>query len=940
MKNLLNPKWLSLINILPSVLLFIIFFGNYNIIESLLTAESKALWFRFFLALSILTGLQLSHLILCSINKKQISVYYALSTLILYGALIYCYSESSSLLIPGNVPNWMISSDAMLYPGSFLMPTLAHALFILVITFSTRPTTTNALLSFLYGIAIPMAGYLFIQIILPLWQKQEAHFGTHTLIILFIAASTLFLFFICRGIYILTTLQSERLLKYAIYWKILIAVLLPLLGLCINNGMFLTNNGFGDSIFGNFKHPWFYIIAILNGLLICLPAFKNNNYRLFRFLGLIVFFPYSIYFFLVFLPYLPLAIVAVVAIGIGFLMLAPLFLFVLQINELYKEFKYLKQSYSPVKINIGIVAALSIIPLMITGFNLRDKRVLNNALTYVYHPDYSKSYSVDRKSLFNTLAVIRTKKGTGHFSAHENTPFISAYYNWLVLDNMILSDAKINTIMQIFFGEKKEQPAIDQNNNTSNIKISKVKSTSWFDHKQQSWISTVDLELTNPDAINLASYETEFTLPEGCWISNYYLNIGNRRETGILAEKKSALWVFSQIRNENRDPGILYYLTGSKVAFKIFPFAAKEVRKSGIEFVHKSPVTLNFDGISISLGKAKPGLISKIQSINHTTYIPASEKAKLTLVKRKPVYHFIIDASKGKTKNIRSYITRIRNFVQIRQLKSDNIRLNLTNSFSHEILMNSSWRGKLSKHPFEGGFYLDGAVKKILVNNYKNNKAEFPVMIVLTDSLTHAVIHNDFSDFKITYPEGPNFYELDSDHKLWKHSLNTNPILRLAETSTLSDSVPVYAWPEAAHPEAYLPNDNLPSIVVKTQTSTNVVPVEKKSWLSGLNLQGMWTRSAINDNLPENFHLQLVKQSMMSKVLCPSTSFLAVENKAQKMALLKKQEQILAGNKNLDPDEETQSMAEPNLYLLVALLFVVFSYKFRKKIFIFRSNVG
>lgn len=928
------------INILPSVLLFIIFFGNYNIIESLLTTEAKTLWFRFFLALSILTGLQLSYLIFSSLKKRQISVYYALSTLILYGTLIYCYSEYSSLLIPGSVPNWMVSSDAILYPGTFLMPTLAHALFILVITFSTRPTTTNALLSFLYGIAIPIAGYLFVQIILPLWQKPEAYFGTHALIILFIAASTLFLFFICRGIYILTTLQSEKLLKYAIYWKILIALLLPLLGLCISNGLFLTSNGLGESIFGNFKHLWFYIIAILNGLLICLPAFKNNRYRLFRFLGLIVCFPYSIYFFLVFLPYLPLAIVAVVAIGIGFLMLAPLFLFVLQLNELYKEFNYLRQNYPPVKINVGIIAAINIIPLVITGYNLRDKKILNNALTYVYHPDHSKTYSIDRKSLFNTLVVIRANKGTGHFSAHKNTPFISAYYNWLVLDNMILSDVKINTLAQIFFGEKQEQPVIDQNNSTNNIKISKVRSTSWFDHMQQSWISTVDLELTNPDAINLASYETEFTLPEGCWISNYYLNIGNRREMGILAEKKSALWVFSQIRNENRDPGILYYLTGSKVALKIFPFAAKEIRKSGIEFVHKSPVTLNFGDTSVSLGTAESGHISKIESINHTTYIPASEKTRLTLVKRKPVYHFIIDASEGKTKNIRSYMTRIRNFVQIHQLKSENIRLNLTNSFSHEIFMNSSWRDKLSRHPFEGGFYLDGAVKKILVNNYNSNKAEFPVMIVLTDSLTHAIIHNDFSDFKITYPEGPDFYELDADHKLWKHALNKNPKLRLAETFTLPDSVPVYAWPAAAKPEAYLPNDNQPSIVVKAQASTNEVPVEKKSWLSGLNLQGMWTRNIINDDLPENFHVQLVKQSMMSKVLCPSTSFLAVENKAQKMALLKKQEQILAGNKNLDPDEETQSMAEPNLYLLVALLCMVFSYKFRKKLFISHSNVG
>ncbi|MNL04739.1 hypothetical protein D3C87_1253150 [compost metagenome] len=497
---------------------------------------------------------------------------------------------------------------------------------------------------------------------------------------------------------------------------------------------------------------------------------------------------------------------------------------------------------------------------------------------------------------------------------------------------MILSDVKINTLTQVFFGEKKEQQAIDQNNNINKVKISKIKSTSRFDKRDQSWISTVDLELTNPDAINLASYETEFSLPEGCWIRNYSLNIGNRKEAGILAEKKSALWVFSQIRNENRDPGILYYLTGNKVAFKIFPFASKEVRKSGIEFIHKSPATLNFDGISVSLGKAGSGIISKIESINHTTYIPANEKARLQLLRRKPVYHFIIDVSKGKEKNVRGYMSRIRNFIATHQLKQENIRLNLVNSFSLETPMDSDWRDQLNKHKFEGGFYLDGAIKKILVNNYKSNKAEFPVMIVLTDNLTHAVIHNDFSDFKITYPEGPDFYELDGDHRLWIHALNTNPKLRLAETLKLPDAVPVYAWPSAAKPEGYLPNDNQPSIVIKAQASTNGVYVEKKSWLSALNLQGMWIKSTLNDNIPENFHLQLVKQSMMSGILCPSTSFIVVENKAQKMALLKKQQQILAGNRNLDPDEETQRMAEPNLYLLIILLFAAFCYKIKKTV--------
>ncbi|SDJ75476.1 MSEP-CTERM protein [Pedobacter sp. ok626] len=933
MKNLLNSRWLLLINILPVTLLFIIFFGNYKIIESLLTAESKTLWCKFSLALIALTALQLGYIIFCVIKKQNISIFYALLALVFYISLLYCYAEYSSIVIPNNIPNWMISSEAIFYPGTFLMPTLAHALFVLVVLSSPKPKTINIWQNFIYGISVPIASYLFIQIILPLWRNPENSFGTHILIILFIVASTLFLFFICRAIYNLTNLQSDWLLKHAIYWKIIIALLLPLLGLCFNNGLISIKNGLGESIFGNFKHPWFYIIASINGILVCLPPFKNNVYRLIRFFGLLICFPYTIYFFLIFLPYLPLAIIAVIAIGIGFLMLAPLFLFILQTNELYKEFQYLKQNYSLTKITIGIISSLSIIPLTITCLNLRDKTILNSALEYVYSPDYSKSYSVDRESLSNVLTIIKQNKGRNTSFSNDNTPFITPYYNWLVLNNMILSDVKINTLEQIFFGEAIKQTATVQNSFISTIKLSKIKSRSMFDEKQQAWISSVDLELTNPDSTNLASYEIEFTLPEGCWISNYYLDIENRREHGILTEKKSALWIFSQIRNENRDPGILYYLTGNKIAFKIFPFAAKEVRKSRITFIHKEPVTLNFDGETVSMGNTRPNNPTKVETINNTFYIPPNEKIKLQLVKRKPVYHLIIDVSKDKAKNIRSYCARIENFIINNHIKKEDIRLQLTNSYSTESLMSEDWKTKLSRQPFDGGFYLEGTIKKILANNYKNNGCTFPIMIVLTNGLENAIMQNDFLDFKITYPENSNFYELDGNHKLWIHTLSTNPKSRLSSATTVSNSIPVYAWPNPKNPIAYLPKDNQPSIVIGTKPNTDESQTEKKSWLSGLNLQGIWIRNTLNPSPSNHPHFKLVKQSIISGILSPSTSFIVVENKAQKMALLKKQKQILSGNKNLDPDEETQSMAEPNLYLLMALLLAISIYRFKKNIF-------
>jgi len=77
----------------------------------------------------------------------------------------------------------------------------------------------------------------------------------------------------------------------------------------------------------------------------------------------------------------------------------------------------------------------------------------------------------------------------------------------------------------------------------------------------------------------------------------------------------------------------------------------------------------------------------------------------------------------------------------------------------------------------------------------------------------------------------------------------------------------------------------------------------------------------------------LVKYSFVSKILTPETSYLVVENEAQKAALLSKQKEVLSSNKLLDLNEDTQRMSEPNLWVLLALLCLALSFPkiFRKK---------
>lgn len=105
------------------------------------------------------------------------------------------------------------------------------------------------------------------------------------------------------------------------------------------------------------------------------------------------------------------------------------------------------------------------------------------------------------------------------------------------------------------------------------------------------------------------------------------------------------MWIFSQIRNENRDPGILYYLTGNKVALRVFPFAKDEVRKTGIEFLHKEPIQLNIDGNVLELGNDEETMYENIKTEN-VAYVSARQKQQLNWVKREPYFHFLVDVSK------------------------------------------------------------------------------------------------------------------------------------------------------------------------------------------------------------------------------------------------------------------------------------------------------
>lgn len=937
MRNLLNPKWLFIINTLPLVVLFFLFFGQFNIIKSLLDESSIQLWKTFGISLGVLGLLNFAYAVYLTLKKKNVSIWLGLIALLCYIPFIYLYVYHLDEIIPFSTPQWMVSGNIFLYVGTFLMPTLVYSLFVLVFHFTPKNREHKAWVNFLVAIGIPIMGYLFTQIILPLWQHVEGEFYTHAFVVLVIVATLVFLFFLIRSVFILATKKAETWQKYQWVWKIPIAIVLPLVGLSVNNGHLFNDFRLIESgIFGNFNNVWFYILAVLNGILICLPKLKNKRYRLFVFIGRSVTFAYTLYFFLVFLPFLPLSVIAIIAFGTGFLMLTPLLLFVIHVNELSKDFVYLKTQLSK-KLIIGIsLSGFLLIPTFITTIYLKDKSVLNETLSYLYSPDYSKRYDIDKVSLQKTLNVIKSHKDHrdsrgGIFS--NGIPYLSSYFNWLVMDNLTLSDAKINTIEKIFFDETSFELRAENIQN-DNVQISHISTNSTYDKTQNVWKSWVNLEITDKTGNDwLSEYSTTIDLPEGCWISDYYLYVGDKKEPGILAEKKSAMWIFSQIRNENRDPGILYYLTGNKVAFKVFPFAKNEVRKTGIEFLHKEPIKLNLDNNIIELGTKEETNYKNIETEN-IVYVSAQQKQKLNSVKRKPYFHFLIDASKNQKNNSTDFINRIEQVFEAYQPLAENAKISFVNSYVATTTLDDNWKEKYTNQSFEGGFYLDRAIKTSLFNAYKDKSKTYPVIVVVTDNIQDAVLDKDFADLKFTFPENNLFFNLDQNGILREHSLTQNPIKELPETlreCMFCETVWEYKLPDNSI--VYLPKNNEPNIILKKdEFEVNETSIKEKSWQSALIMQGQWKSQILHPENSDQEWLNLVKYSFMSKVMTPVTSYLVVENEAQKAILKKKQEQVLSGNKSLDLGEDVRRMSEPNLILLAILLGWIIWYREKRKL--------
>lgn len=914
MQAMRKPIWVFLTITLPQIIILAALGKIYSVIRPLLNEWQVNGWKIFGAVILLFAGSATVYAVLCLIRRKEIVPWFGIVVFSVCVPVIYTSLFLRDKLVPASVPGWMMFDlEPVIVLEALIVPALAYGMLLSVFWLTPQKGEAKVVNDIIWTISIPCIFYILFTVILP-WMNGVGDILEHAVMILFVLGSIAFLFFLIRVIYIFLCKKPD-------FWKKLIlpAVLIfPLLGLALNHSL--------NDVFGNFSHPGFFIAAAVCGILLILPEWEKPSLRLPVFLGKMLLLPYTVYFFFVFLPYVPVAIPAILAIGTGFLILAPTLLFLIHIRSLCIDLSFLREHYNVKKVLVAGILLVLVIPLGITAFYYRDRVNLGKAMANAVNPSYQSAVPVrvNRNGIRRTLAHIEQntgRNGLGIPVFTEQTPLLSAWYRFIVLDNLVLSGDKSDLISQVILGE----PPLKTNASpvTPEVELLDITVETTYDADEKTCRSWVNVTLKN-SVRPMAEYRTQFSLPEGCYISNYYLYVNGDKKFGLLADKRAAEWIYRQITTINRDPGLLRYIGNKMLELRVFPFQANETRLTGFEVIHKEPAVITLDGRTVELAGES---LEEPVILDKAVYLPASAKKGLESVTRENRWLFLVDITDKE--KAETYLKRAEAFISEHNLAKNTVEIIAVND--------NLWTVRFGEKDLEiqkdvawgGGFYADKAIKTILYATPINSETR-PVFILVSDSLQNAIIRDDLDSWQAAVPEGDELYHLDAAGDLFAYPMKDFDMAKEKKAQNIKP-VPVLAWPSRQNPQAYIPDDGQASIIA-VESSGNT-PVAQTNWEKGILQQVEYFQAIQHPEKKTENQFNLVKSSIASGVLSPYTAYIVLENEAQENMLKEKQKQILAAKSDFDLGEnlpgETE-MAEPGLLIMAVLFMAALFVKKRK----------
>ncbi len=1055
-----HPAWLLAAITVPQALLLFFLGRDYQILRTEIAAEYLAQWHLYLGVLAVLCSGFTAYGIWCLVRSRPLKgAWLSPVALVLYIACLYAFIANGGYLYSNAVPAWIASSEnGLIYVLTFLSPGLLYALILGVfeLTPEKDESARRILLNFAGVVLLPIGSYLALMLIMNVRVAGASQVQEFLFPIFLIAATVAFFFLLIRAVLLLGRGRLGEAMSapgVQIPFRLVIGVVFPLLGLVLNNHGELIGLREMTHVFGDFDHPGFYIFALLNGVALALPDREEPLYRTGLFLARLFLFPFSLYFCFVFLPYLPLALLAMFLFGLGFLMLTPLVLTIVHIRALLGDYAYLQNlpgSLLPFRARTALLsglAALLLWPLLISASYLYERRILHTALDYAYQPDPARNKAgINPRALRKVLLEIRRYKSSA------GTPYLGLYYQWLVLDNLTVSDAKLDSLQLLFFGETEEPPVPSglwgtRTRNGGRMgggmrppstlgRLEGAVSRTRYDPQAGVYRSTVDLSLLYPAGADLefggsdaqTEYQTRFRLPSGARITEYYLDIAGKREYGMLAEKKSALWIYNQITSFRQDPGLLYYADPETLVLRVFPILKGQRRTTGFEIAHIEPFDLEVDGRRLRL--SAPGPRPDLIAFREGVYVSAAAKAKAGPGNRRPQIHFVMDcaarsasaqtavesegANDGASAGVsikaedEFYVQAILDVTaggRVPDAREEIVLVCANYEYATRSIRQPDRAALVSaatelrrEIPRRGQFAPGRAMRGLLARFPREDRAadSFPVFILLPDPEAEPgeVFGSDLRDLRDlrdlawVAPEMTAYYVLQLSGfrdrtdsvpdalGLYLYGsafgggftgplerLEFAPTIRIAP-ETLNAAAQKTSWPtvQAAGrgnhvaplfvrqdgratilPVTGIPLDPARSALVRARPATSgnsagAAQAEQSNerHASRSTAAMLLAAAAIERNhllYPAEAaaqYLAMVRAAFGAHMLLQSTSFLSVETEAQKLALKRKQDQVLRGHSALDAGEEPVRLDEPGFFLLALLLFAAALWRARR----------
>jgi hypothetical protein len=484
-------------------------------------------------------------------------------------------------LLPRNVMAWIYPEGRFLFNQfAFCMLPAFHGILRLAAGRLSISLGKTLLISLGTGIGGPVMLYGMVQIFGAVGAPHQYAWVAYFFATLVIVAGVLMFFGVLRALLVvLGNIQNWHATGER--WAVVVLALgLPLAGLTLNIAIPFPVD---------FQALEVYLLTVANALVLLFAVWTGGTRPRLSWHLLWATFPFALYFFIVFLPFTPLSVLGVIAMGAGFLVLTPILLFALHLHLLVKAWRLVADRASRRQLLLGGALAVMILPAFFTVRALADKAALNAALDHVYEPTVPGgdiAFDSSRANLRRALDSHRSYKEGIYY------PLLSDYYSWLVFNNLVLPDDKLNALEATFFGSRKAGGALDPMRKArgdagraqvsdrkrirrgapvpKTVEIAKIQTHVALAEALSS-VVTLSLELRNTgDAA--AEYETPLALPAGVFVRGFRLQVGETLVPGRIFEKKTALWVYSMIRDlENRDPGVLYYKTPGELELRVFP---------------------------------------------------------------------------------------------------------------------------------------------------------------------------------------------------------------------------------------------------------------------------------------------------------------------------------------------------------------------------------